>query len=272
MSDQRPDQEVYTLRDNPACEALHATRTAIQDAAFFLPYLRPGMDVLDVGCGPGGITVGLAGVVAPGKAVGVDFQTTQVEQARALAAERGVVNARFETGDAYQLPFPNGAFDAVFAHAVLMHLREPVRALAEMRRVLRPAGIAGVRDPDLEAVFLAPSSPLLEQRRELHIRVLRHNGGDPSVGRHYRRLLLEAGFSRAEASASVASGGSLEGTRRAAAFMRNRFQGFARTALAEGWIAQATVDAMVAEIDAWAERPDAFSAILWCEAIGWVEG
>ncbi len=272
MTEERPRNEVYTLRDNPACEALHATRTAVQDAAFLLPHLRPGMQLLDVGCGPGGITVGLADVVVPGEVVGVDFQATQVEQARALAAERGVVNARFETADAYQLPFPDRSFDVVFAHTVLIHLREPVQALAEMRRVLRPGGIAGVRDPDLGAIFVTPDTPLLEQRRALHIRVLRHNGGDPFVGRRYRRLFLDAGFARAEASASVVSAGSLEETRRSAAFITNRFQGFARTALDEGWVTQATVDAMVAEENAWAERPDAFSSVMWFQAVGWVEG
>ena len=271
MADRRR-KEAYSLRDHPACEALHATRTAARDADFFLPHLRSGMRVLDVGCGPGGITVGLAEAVAPGEAVGVDFQSAQVEQARALAAERGVANARFEVGDAYQLPFPDGSFDAVFAHAVLIHLREPVRALAEMRRVLRPGGIAGVRDPDLGTVVFTPPTPLLEQRRELHVRVLRHNGGDPVIGRHYRRLLLEAGFARAEARASVVSAGSFEETRHSAAFIKNRFQGFARTALDEGWVSQATVDAMVAGIDAWAERPDAFSAVMWFQAIGWVDG
>ncbi len=124
---------------------------------------------------------------------------------------------------------------------MLIHLREPGRALAEMRRVL-------------------------------HVRVLQHNGGDHFVGRQYRRLLLDAGFPRAEASASVVSAGSLEETRRSATFTKNRLQGFARTALAEGWVTQATVDAMVAEIDAWAERPDAFSAGTYFQSIGWVEG
>ncbi len=92
------------------------------------------------------------------------------------------------------------------------------------------------------------------------------------MGRRYRRLFLDAGFARAEASVSVVSAGSLEETRRSAAFIINRFQGFARMALDEGWVTQATVDAMVAEIDAWAERPDAFSAVMWFQAVGWVEG
>ena len=73
-----------------------------------------------------------------------------------MGAVRGVMNARFEVADVYRLPFPDGSFDAAFAHAVLMHLREPVRALAELRHVLRPGGIAGVRDSDWARVSTLP--------------------------------------------------------------------------------------------------------------------
>ena len=174
MTDQRPDKEVYSQRDNPAYEVWMTTRTAAQQAAFFLPHLLPGMQLLDVGCGPGTITVGLAKEVAPGDVVGTDLQPTQVEQARAVAAERGIANVRFEVGDAYRLPFPDRSFDAVFAHAVLMHLREPVRALAEMWRVLRPGGIVGVRDPDLGGEIFTPATLLQEERHALGRRVGQH--------------------------------------------------------------------------------------------------
>jgi len=79
----------YSQRDNPAIEAWFARRTAAREAAFFIPYLHRGMQVLDVGCGPGSITLGMAEVVAPGEVVGIDLQPTQIEQARALAVERG---------------------------------------------------------------------------------------------------------------------------------------------------------------------------------------
>ena len=194
------DQESYPQRANPVFEAEMALRTASQEAAFFLPSLRPGMRVLDLGCGPGSITVGIAEAIAPGEVVGVDLQSEQVEQARALGVARGVMNARFEVADVYRLPFPDGSFDAAFAHVVLMHLREPVRALAEMRRVLRPGGFAGVRDSDWGARLHAPATPLLEKWYALTIRVRQCNGGDPFMGRHHRRLLLEAGFARAEAT------------------------------------------------------------------------
>ena len=190
-----------------------AAQAASEVAAFVLPYLRPRMRVLDVGGDPGSITLGLASAVPPGAVVGIDLQFAQVERARAEAAGRGGTNVRFEAGDVYEVPFSDGSFDAVFAHPVLMHLREPVRALTELRRVLRPGGIAGVRDPDRGAHLLAPTTPLLEQWHALRVRVRWHNGGDLFLGRHQRRLLLEAGFVWAEASVAVESAGSPESTR-----------------------------------------------------------
>ena len=92
------------------------------------------------------------------------------------------------------------------------------------------------------------------------------------MARHHRRHLLEAGFPRAEATASVASAGSPLECRTWAAFLKGQLQGVARTALAEGWTDRDSLDAMTQEIDAWAERPDAFTATIMCEATGWVSG
>jgi SAM-dependent methyltransferase len=247
-----------------------ALRTAAKEGAFFLPFLRPGMRVLDLGCGPGSITLGLAQAVAPGEAIGVDLQPSQVAQAQALGAARGVMNVRFEVADVYQLPFPDGSFDAVFGNAVLMHLREPVPALVEVRRVLDPGGIVGVRDCDWGGRIHAPMTPLFDHWYALTVRVRQRNGGDPFIGRHHRQLLLDAGFARANASVSVWTAGTPEETRRCASFLNAQLHGFARTALAEGWMDQTTVEAVGAEFDAWAERPDALYVDMYCEAIGWV--
>jgi len=265
------EHELYIQQGSAIWEAELAKRLASQAAAFRLPHLRAGMRVLDVGCGPGSITLGLAAAVAPGEVVGIDVQPSQVEKARALATQRGVTNVRFEASNVYELPFPDGSFDVAFANTVLQHLREPVRALAELRRVLRPGGIVGVRDRDSGGNLIAPETPLLQQWFRLLDRVRQHNGVNFYIGRHHRRLLLDAGFVRAEASASIQSEGSLEATRQFAVSLKARIPGNARTALAERWIDQATVDAIAAEIDAWAERPDAFHAELYCHAIGWVK-
>ena len=201
-----PAAESYSHRGNPAFEAELALRTATKEGAFFLPFLRAGMRVLDLGCGPGSITLGLAQAVAPGEAVGVDLQPSQIAQAQALSVAQGVMNARFEVADVYGLPFPDGSFDAVFANAVLMHLQEPVRALVEVRRALRLGGIAGVRDCDWGGRIHAPMTPVFEQWYALTVRVRQRNGGDPFMARDHRRLLLDAGFARAEASVSLDCG------------------------------------------------------------------
>ena len=267
-----PTREAYAQAANPAFDAQLTARTAAREAAFFRPHLRPGMRLLDVGCGPGSITLGLAEVVAPGEVVGLDLRPEVVAQARAAAAARGIGNVRFATGSAYALPFPDAAFDAAFAHVVLLHLREPARALAEVRRVLRPGGVVGVRDVDFGARLVFPLTPLREQYNALHSRVQQHHGGDPFLARTQRRLLLDAGFARAEAGGALNSAGSLAETRRSAAYHKALLRGIAPTALAEGWVDQATLEAMLADFEAWAERPDAFSAAVYCHAVGWVDG
>jgi SAM-dependent methyltransferase len=230
------------------------------------------MRLLDLGCGPGTITLGLAEAVGSGEVVGIDAQPSQIEGARALAEERGVTNAKFEVGDAYRLPFPDESFDAAFAHVVLMHLREPVRALREVYRVLRPGGVIGVRDPDVGSTIRVPLTPLLAEHLALAPRVLQHNGGDPFLARRHRRSLLDAGFTRTEGSATVRVAGSETTCRAVAGFMKAQLVNQGKTALEQGWIDEPTLDVLVAEIDLWAEKPDAFYAVTFCETLGWRDG
>ncbi len=115
------------------------------------------MRVLDCGCGPGTITIGLAEAVEPGCVVGVDLQARYLAGARALAIQNGVDNLIVVAGSAYALPFADATFDAAFANSVLMHLRDPLAALRELRRVLTSRGIVGIRDADLSAEVVAPA-------------------------------------------------------------------------------------------------------------------
>jgi SAM-dependent methyltransferase len=262
----------YSQRSNPDFEAIMALRTAAKEGAFFLPHLRQGMRVLDVGCGPGSITLGLAEAVGAGEAVGIDIQPSQVAQAQALSSSRGVLNTRFEVGDANQLPFSDASFDAVFANSVLGHLHRPDQALAEMRRVLRPGGFVGIRDLDWGGRIYTPATPLLEEWYELTIRIRQRNGGNPFLGRHLRKLLLEAGFKRPEASVSGWSCGSQEEIRLCAIFLKAQLQGFASVALSEGWVDQGKIEAVAADIEVWAGCQDAFYMDSYCEAVATVEG
>jgi len=264
-----PTPERYAQRGNRAFESLLATRSASSDAAFLLPYLREGMRLLDVGCGPGSITLDLAQAVAPGDVVAVDSQPEAVEQGSTAAAARGVENVRFETADAYALPFAPGSFDCVFANGLLMHLSEPRRAVAEMRRVLRPGGIVGIRDPDFGGFLFAPATELLARWFAVRVEVRRHHGCDPFLSRRYRSLLLEAGFIDTQGSASINVAGSTEATQRYARFLEAQLRGYAATVLAQRWMDEACLDAVVTELDSWASKPDAFVAGVWCSALGW---
>lgn len=194
-------RERYTPGYGADASRFMARRRAGTHAAFFLPHLRPGMDLLDCGCGPGTITIGLAEAVAPGRVVGLDIEESQLALARTHAAERGVRNTEFKAGSIYDLPFDDGTFGAVFAHALFEHLSNPVRALREIRRVLKAGGVAGVCSPDWGGFLMAPSTPVLERAIAFYKEIQERNGGDPYVGRRLGALAREAGFSRIKLTA-----------------------------------------------------------------------
>ena len=149
--------------DSPAVQSYYTTREAARVADFFLPHLKSGMSLLDCGCGPGAITLGLAEAVAPGEVVGVDLEPGMVEQASAFAKERLVGNVRFQVGDINELPFPGDSFDAAYTSSVLEHLADPVRALQELYRVLKPAGLVAVISTDWAEPLISPPDRAVSQ-------------------------------------------------------------------------------------------------------------
>src|SRR3954471_11847734 len=152
----------YTHGHADAVLQSHRWRTVENSAAYLAPSLRPGLDVLDVGCGPGTITVDLAERVAPGRVVGLDVSPDPLDEARALAAARDV-QVTFEVGDVYALAADDGSFDVVHAHQVLQHLTDPVAALREMARVCQPGGVLAVRDVDYGNISWFPEEPALRR-------------------------------------------------------------------------------------------------------------
>ncbi|WP_442902019.1 methyltransferase domain-containing protein [Geodermatophilus sp. FMUSA9-8] len=179
----------------------HRWRTAENSAAYLLPHLRPGLDLLDVGCGPGTITVDLARRVAPGRVLGLDVSADPLDEARALAAREGVA-VTFAVGDVYALDLPDDSVDVVHAHQVLQHLTDPVAALREMARVCRPGGLLAVRDVDYAATTWFPADPGLDRWLELYGRVARANDAEPDAGRRLLSWAHAAGLRDVTASAS----------------------------------------------------------------------
>lgn len=175
--------------------AMMGQRSAHQRAAFILPYLTQDTRVLDVGCGPGSITLGLAQAVSPhGMVVGIDRESSQVELARQTAQAMGVSNVRFEQGSAYELPVDHGSVDIVFAHAVFEHLALPGQALIEFRRVLRAGGLVALTSSDWSAATLQPYTDDVDCALRAHYLLRQRAGGDPFAGGHLETLVREAGF------------------------------------------------------------------------------
>jgi SAM-dependent methyltransferase len=202
----KPTPAVYTHGHHESVLRSHRWRTAENSAAYLLPHLRPGMNLLDVGCGPGTITSDLAALIEPGRLVAVETSGDALELAKAEARSRGQSNIEFVQADVHELEFGDATFDVVHAHQVLQHVADPVGALREMRRVCKPGGSGGLvaaRDSDYAAFCWFPASDALDRWLALYRAVAKANGGEPDAGRRLLSWANEAGFTEVEASSTT---------------------------------------------------------------------
>ena len=168
--------------------------TAATHAAHLLPHLRPGLRLLDFGCGPGTISVGLAQAVDPGEMHGVDMEGTQIDLARSVAAAGGRDNAQFHVGDATDLPFDDGYFDVAHCHNVLMHVPDTGAVLAEIKRVLKPGGIIACREMICGSSFTHPDFGVIRKAWDMFEDLLAADDGHPQMGKDLKGHVLQAGF------------------------------------------------------------------------------
>lgn len=253
--------EQYTPGHSGNAVAFMSRRSAETHAGFLLPHLRSGMEVLDCGCGPGTITVGLAQRVAPGLVTGIDQSEAQCEVATAHAQEEGVENVRFQAASIYSLPFSAGQFDAVFVHAVFEHLGEPQRATQELFRVLRPGGVIGLRSPDWAGFLLEPESEEAEAALDCYEALQTRNGGTPHAGRKLSRWLRAAGFENI--TPSITGECHVEASI-PAEYLALRLD----AAGTSGEVSPEEAERHAANLRAWGSHPDALFLSAWCEAVG----
>ncbi|MBV9314600.1 MAG: methyltransferase domain-containing protein, partial [Pseudonocardia sp.] len=194
--------DVYTHGHAESVLRSHRWRSAENSAGYLLPHLAAGQRVLDIGCGPGTITVGLARRVAPGAVIGLDRESDPLVEARAVAEEAEVGNVSFVIGDVYRLDYPDANFDVVHAHQVLQHLSDPVAALVEMRRVCTPGGWVAVRDVDCAAMTWYPLDARLDRWLELYYQIARSNRAEPDAGRRLLSWARAAGLTGIISTAS----------------------------------------------------------------------
>lgn len=263
-------KDQYTHGHQASVVTAHATRTAEDCCGYLLPHLRPGMRILDIGCGPGSITIGLANHVAPsGQVTGLDVSEPVLEMARELARSRGDDQTRFVRGDVYHLDYPSNSFDIAHAHQVLQHLSDPVAALKEMARVVGPGGLIAVRDADYAAMSWFPRLPGLDRWNDLYHQVTRANRAEADAARYLRGWTNAAGFREVNLSVGTWLYASPEAVSWWGKSWAERVvdSSFAEQALAAG----ITTETELAEVsEAWlafSEHPDAWFCVPNGEAI-----
>ena len=264
-----PSPDTYSHGHHESVLRSHRWRTAENSAAYLLPRLKPQDVVLDVGSGPGSITLDLASRVPSGRVVGLDRAPAAVAAGRDAARAAAMPRVHFEVGDVYALAHRDASFDVVHAHQVLQHLSDPVAALAEMRRVCRPGGIVAARDADYSAMTWFPAHDGLSRWLDLYRTLARSNRGEPDAGRRLRSWATAVGFSRVEATASVwcFANEADVGWWSETWAERVRKSSFAEQALDAEFTDRPELDELAAAWRSWGRAPDAWFAIVHGEVL-----
>jgi len=239
----------YTHGHQEAVLRSHRSRTVANSAGYLAPHLRPGMRVLDVGCGPATITADLVTTCGV-SVVGIDPSASVIEEAR-----RDFPSLDLRVGDVFT---ETGSYDVVHAHQVLQHLSDPVGALRAMG-ALAPGGIVAARDSDYTWFEWSVPSDALDRWLEVYLAVCRRNGAHPDAGRHLLRWAHEAGF--ADVTYTVTSW--VFATPESRAWWcglwadRCTSTSFAEQAVAYGIATPAELEELAAGWRAWADHDDA---------------
>jgi ubiquinone/menaquinone biosynthesis C-methylase UbiE len=270
MSDATYTSAEYTMGYSEEFRRMLEWRSAESHATHLLPHLAPGQSLLDFGCGPGTITVGLARAVAPGELHGIDMEESQIELARAAAASGGHDNATFHVGDVTRLPFEDDTFDVAHCHTVLTHVPDTQATLKEVRRVLKPGGIVASREMIAAASFMSPAPGSLEGAWETLAKLIAANRGHPQMGKELKASFVEAGLSDVRASASFDVFHSPQDI----AFLYNVAVGWffspdvVEAATKYGLATREQFDEWRRHIDEWKGDPGAFGCIAFGQCLG----
>lgn len=256
--------DVYTHGHHGSVVSAHATRTIANSAAYLEPFLVRGKSLLDVGCGPGSITVEFADRLGTGAVAGVDLSALVIDAARAAYPA-----VSFETMDLYALDIADDSYDIVHAHQVLQHVSDPVAALAEMHRVAKPGGIVAVRDADYAAMHWAPANPALDRWLSTYRAVAQANRAEPDAGRRLIEWARRAGLG--DVTPSVSTWLFADPTGRAwwARTWAERIEksALAEQAVAGGFASAADLAEMATGWHRWAAEPDAWFVVVHGELI-----
>jgi ubiquinone/menaquinone biosynthesis C-methylase UbiE len=189
--DQTDDPSFFVrFLDASRIRALEFAR-ANPTVAFAHLALKPGLSVLDCGCGTGDMLAVMAKLIEPGKAHGGDLSEAMIREARKRADAAGASNLIFETMDVQSLPFPDQSIDRVTATQLLIHVPDPRKAIHEMCRITSPMGSVAVSDMDWDGLAVGCSNNELARQ---FTRLFSNGVRNRVVVREYAGWLRAEGF------------------------------------------------------------------------------
>jgi 2-polyprenyl-3-methyl-5-hydroxy-6-metoxy-1,4-benzoquinol methylase len=169
--------------------------------------LRPGMRVLDVGCGPGDVSFVAARLVGPtGSVLGVDAAAEVIETARARAAQQGLSWVSFEQATIGEIALDEPV-DAVVGRLIVMHLPDPASALRQLARLVRPGGLIAFCETDIGAVSSIPETPQFRAVTQGILAAFQAIGLDPRFGTTLHSLFQRAGLPAPQLTLAAPIGG-----------------------------------------------------------------
>ncbi|MEM6830727.1 MAG: methyltransferase domain-containing protein [Bacteroidota bacterium] len=151
-------------------------------------------NVLEVGCGVGAQTGIISTKNPETKFTSIDLSESSLTKAQKAIHTLGVKNVTFRQADVYDLPFDDDSFDHVFVCFVLEHLSNPVKALLEMKRVLKKGGTLTAIEGDHGSTYFFPESKAARKAIQAQVELQAKNGGNANIGRQLFPLLKETGF------------------------------------------------------------------------------
>jgi len=255
-------------------QRLSVLNRLLNEASLRQMRVQAGERILDVGSGLGQLTRALARAAGPaGHVVGIERDPEQMHEALRQAGadgEDGLVD--FRVGDAVNLPLDDdqwGTFDIVHARFLLEHVPDPPAVVGAMIRAARPGGRIVLEDDDHDVLRFFPELPETRRLWEAYFRTYAKFGRDPYVGRRLVAMLHQAG--------ATPSGntwlffGSCAGSPNFDAMVANFvgvLEGARESVLAGGELPDSEIEAGIAALKSWSQRPEAalWYATCWAEA------
>jgi ubiquinone/menaquinone biosynthesis C-methylase UbiE len=156
--------------------------------------IKPGMNVLDLACGPGVTTLLLSELVEDGHVTGIDVNDTLLAEAEQVIESHEVNNIMLKKGDVYNHQLPENSFDFIYSRFLFQHLSDPLKALNNVIPLLKPGGIFCVLDVDDDWLTIHPQPEQFAQFVKLAGEGQKLKGGDRHIGRKLPDYFRRAGL------------------------------------------------------------------------------